>query len=196
VLFTTWNGPLRAFENLAPAGGLRVRLASASSAPEGRGAIVKLTVGARTETRLVGAGGVAYSSAPAEAHFALAGASAGMLEVRWPSGFVQAQAVTGPGVVTVREPPLVRLSARTAAIGTGRVDIVVTPYAADGTTRLGAAAPVTIEASAGTFTAAALFDAATGSTTRTLTSAAAALAVVRITIAGVPLRLLPRVELR
>ncbi len=196
VLFTTWNGPLRAFENLAPAGGLRVRLASASSAPEGRGAVVRLTAGARTETRFVGAGGVAYSSAPSEAHFALAGASSGMLEVRWPSGFLQTQAIPGPGIVTVREPPLVRLSARTAAAGTGRVDIVVTPYAADGATRLGAAAPVTIEASAGTFTGGGVFDAQAGSTTRTLSSASAALAVVRITIAGTPLRLLPRVEFR
>ena len=196
LVATTWNGPVRVFENVgskagnAGAGWLAVELHATTSAPEGRGAAV--TVGGIT--KLVGVGGIIYSSAPAEARFGLGSAASTSIDVRWPSGFVQhVGPVKANKVVTVTEPGIVTLSARAArADGLTTVDVVVTPAKPDGT-KLGPGATVTIDTTAGTWQGS-LVDAGDGTYHKTLVAPRfAALAALTVGINGTALTVYPRV---
>ena len=199
LVATTWSGPVRVFENAAAtveqtsASWLDVRLHATTSAPEGRGAAV--TVGGIT--RLVGVGGIIFSSAPAEARFGLGGATATGVVVRWPSGLVQnVGTVKTNQVLTVDEPAVVTVSRRVApADGATTVAVVVTPSKSDGTP-LGPGATVTIDATAGTWQGP-VVDAGNGSYTRTLVAPAApALAAVTLSVNGTALTAYPRVVFR
>lgn len=199
LVVTTWRGATRIFEDVASqpgaagAGWLGVALEAATSAPEGRGAVV--TVNGVSKT--VGAGGVIDSSAPALARFGLAGANTATVDVQWPSGFrSHVGPVMADQIVTFTEPPLLAVSARTApADGVSTVTVTAKPAKSDGTP-LGPGATVTIDASAGTWQGAVL-DVGDGSYTRVLVAPSApALAVLRVTINGAPLRAYPRVEFR
>ncbi len=199
LVVSTWNGPLRLFENIATAPGsaganwLAVELHGTTSAPEGRGATV--TVNGVTKT--VGVGGVVFSSVPASLRFGLGAAASAAIDVRWPSGYSQrVGGAPANHVVTLTEPNLVHLSARQAvADGTTQVSVVVTPRLPDGTP-LGKAARVTIDSSAGTWTGP-VTDAGDGSYHRTLVAPTrAALAVIRVTVDGAPLGGYPRIDFR
>ena len=114
---TTWNGPVRVFENVASETyhttphWLAVRLHATTSAPEGRGAAV--TVGGIT--KWIGVGGLVYSSAPAEARFGLGSSTSASVAIRWPSGVVQnVAAAPANQILTLDEPPLVTVSKRVA----------------------------------------------------------------------------------
>jgi hypothetical protein len=199
LVVTTWNGPVRVFENVAPAfehagaGWLAVKLHTTTSAPEGRGAAV--TVGG--VTKLVGVGGIIYSSAPAEARFGLGSAKTTSVTVRWPSGLVQnVGSVKSNQIITVDEPAVVALSARVAkADGASTISVVVTPAKADGT-KLGPGAMVTIDATAGTWQGP-VTDAGDGTYHRTLVAPATpALAAITTSVNGTALTAYPRVLFR
>jgi hypothetical protein len=196
LVVTTWNGPVRVFENVAPQfehGGARwldVKLHTTTSAPEGRGAAV--TVGG--VTKLVGVGGIVYSSAPAEARFGLGSATSASVVVRWPSGLVEnVGQVKSNQIITVDEPPIVSLSARVAkADGASTVSVVVSPAKPDGT-NLGPGAAVTINSTAGTWQGP-VTDAGDGTYHRTLVAPGApALAAITTSINGTALTAYPRV---
>ena len=100
LLITTYYGQVRVFENttrsIATTGDanrwLQVRLEGAQSNRAGIGAVVEATLSfdgvTRSESRLVGAGGVAHASLPTAVHFGLGEAIVTRLAVRWPSGAV------------------------------------------------------------------------------------------------------------
>ncbi len=199
LVATTWNGPVRVFENvLAKPGGatdgwLGVRLKATSSAPEGRGAAV--TVGGVTKT--VGAGGIIYSSAPAEARFGLGTSKTTSVDIRWPSGVTQhVSGVAANQIVTVTEPQVVSLSARTApADGKSTISVVATPTKPDGS-KLGAGATVILSTTAGLWQGP-VVDAGDGTYHRTLVAPASpALAAITINVNGTPLTGNPRVLFR
>ena len=199
LVATTWNGPVRVFENVASksgnvgAGWLAVQLHASTSAPEGRGATV--TVGGITKP--VGVGGIIYSSAPAEARFGLGAAASTSIDVRWPSGFLQhVAAAKANRIVTVDEPTLVTLSARAAAAdGLTTIDVVVTPAKPDGS-KLGAGAMVTVAATTGTWQGPVL-DMGDGTYHKTLVAPRLpGLAALIVGINGTPLTVYPRIIFR
>jgi hypothetical protein len=199
LVVTTWNGPVRVFENVATtpggprSGWLAVRLVATTSAPEGRGATVK--VGGISKT--IGVGGVVYSSGPAEARFGLGAARSVGVDVLWPSGTPQhVSAVAANQIVTVTEPTLVALSMRAApADGASAVDVVVTPAKPDGS-RLGPGATVALSATAGTWRGA-VSDAGDGSYRRTLVAPSSpALAAITVAVNGKAMTAYPRVLFR
>ena len=196
LVVTTWNGPVRVFENVAPqfehggAGWVDVKLHTTTSAPEGRGAAV--TVGGIT--KLVGVGGIVYSSAPAEARFGLGSATSTSVVVRWPSGLVEnVGQVKRNQIITVDEPAVIALSERVAkADGASTVSVIVTPAKPDGT-KLGPGATVTIASTAGTWQGP-VTDAGDGTYHRTLVAPATpALAAITTSINGTALTAYPRV---
>ena len=200
VVTTTWSGPVRIFENVANAGDggkgghwLAVHLAAQSSAPGGLGAQVTVN----GETKTVGAGGVAYSSGPAEARFGLGDAASASVDVRWPSGFVSHQnTAAADTTVVVTEPALVTVTPRVApADGKTTVSVVLEPVRSDGAP-LGPGATVSMSSTAGTWSAA-VTDNGDGSYTRVLIAPAApALAALGLSVNGAALGLIPRVTFR
>ena len=196
---TNWRGSSRLFENVASqpgapgAGWLAVVLKAATSAPEGRGAVVTIGGIART----IGVGGIIDSSGPAEARFGIGTSTTAMIDVKWPSGFAShVGPVPANQIVTVTEPPLVTVTPRVVpADGTSTASVVVKPAKTDGTP-LGPGATVTIDSSAGSWQGP-VVDAGDGSYTRTLiASASAGLAVVRVAVNGAAITVFPRVEFR
>ncbi|MGH7298621.1 MAG: invasin domain 3-containing protein, partial [Polyangiaceae bacterium] len=145
----------------------------------------------------IGAGGIVYSSSPAEARFGLGAAQSATIDVRWPSGFAShVSAAPADQIVTLVEPHMVAVTPRVApADGTTTVKVTITPAKADGTP-LGPGASVTVDATAGTWQAP-VVDVGDGSYTRTLVAPASpALAVVRVGVNGSPITVYPRVEFR
>jgi hypothetical protein len=168
-------------------------LKAATSAPEGRGAIV--TVGGIAKT--IGVGGIIDSSGPAEARFGLGTATTATVDVQWPSGFAShVGTVPANQIVTVTEPQLLTVTPRVVpANGTSTATVVVKPAKADGTP-LGPGATVTIDSSAGSWQGP-VVDADDGSYTRTLIAASTAgLAVVKVAVNGAAITVFPRVEFR
>lgn len=199
LVATTWNGPVRVFENVASQaehtdpGWIAVHLSATTSAPEGRGAAVTVN----GITKLVGVGGLVYSSTPAEARFGLGSAASTIVDVRWPSGTLQhVGPVPANQIVIVTEPPLVNLSKRVApADGATTIAVVVTPEKPDGT-KLGPSATVTIDSTAGTWQGP-VVDAGDGSYTRTLVAPSTpALAAITLTVNGTPMTAYPRIVFR
>ena len=104
VAVSTSGGPARLFRNLSPARGVRVLVRGVKSNRSGLGAEVRLRTGARWQTHLVRSGGSYCSQSELPATFGLGGAAqAGPLEVRWPSGTVDAVASVAAGEVLVVE---------------------------------------------------------------------------------------------
>ncbi len=199
LVATTWNGPVRVFENVASGTyhttphWLAVRLKATTSAPEGRGAAV--TVGGIT--KWIGVGGLVYSSAPAEARFGLGSSTSASVAIRWPSGVVQnVAAVPTDQILTIDEPPLITVSKRVApADGATTIDVAVTPSKPDGT-KLGTGASVIILSTAGTWQSPTI-DAGDGSYHRTLVAPSApALAAITLSVNGTAMTAYPRVVFR
>ncbi len=96
LVLTAREGPVLLVENTSAGSGgwMRVRLTGRQSNREGRGSQVtlELTSGARV-TRVMAPGGVSFTSLPAELHFGLGAARPRRVEVRWPSGIVEAWAL-------------------------------------------------------------------------------------------------------
>ena len=104
VVVSTSGGPARVFRNLAQARGVRVQVKGTKSNRSGLGAEVRLKSGARWLTHLVRSGGSYCSQSELPATFGLGGAaSAGPLEVRWPSGAVDTVATVAAGESIVVE---------------------------------------------------------------------------------------------
>jgi hypothetical protein len=84
---------------------LRVELIGGVSNREGRGATVRIRMrSGRTQTRLVGHGGILHVSAPAEAVFGIGDDRIDAIDVRWPSGRTNTVlSPVGPSIV-VTEP--------------------------------------------------------------------------------------------
>jgi hypothetical protein len=100
VVISQKEGPLMIYKNLgrpAPGMWLRVELHGQASNREGVGAVVTVHMaGGRTQTRVIGAGGIIHSASPAEAFFGLGRDGVETVEVQWPSG--RHTAVTRPAV--------------------------------------------------------------------------------------------------
>jgi hypothetical protein len=199
VVVTSWRGATRLFENIAStpgaggAGWLRVVARAHASAPEGRGAVVTVAGVART----IGVGGVIDSSKPAEARFGLGSATSATVDVRWPSGFTsKVGPVPANQVISVDEPGSITITPRfLPADGLATAIVLVKPGKPDGTL-LGPGAAVTIDSAVGKW-AGLVLDVGDGTYVRTLIApTAAALAVVKITVNGVPLTVYPRIEFR
>ena len=105
VVVSTNGGPARVFRNLATARGVRVQVRGVKSNRSGLGAEVRLRSGARNLSHVVRSGSSYCSQSELAATFGLAGgASAGPLEVRWPSGVVDTvPSVTAGELVIVEE---------------------------------------------------------------------------------------------
>ena len=104
VAVSTSGGPARLFRNLSPARGVRVEVRGVKSNRSGLGAEVRLRTGARWQTHLVRSGGSYCSQSELPATFGLGtAASAGPLEVRWPSGAVDTVATVAAGEALVIE---------------------------------------------------------------------------------------------
>ena len=89
VAVSTSGGPARLLRNLSTARGVRVEVRGVKSNRSGLGAEVRLRTGARWQSHLVRSGGSYCSQSELPATFGLGGAAtAGPLEVRWPSGAV------------------------------------------------------------------------------------------------------------
>jgi hypothetical protein len=90
VVISQKEGPLMVYKNIskpAPGMWLRVELQGQASNREGVGAVVTAHLASgRSQTRIIGAGGIIHSSSPAEAFFGLGHDDVETLEVRWPSG--------------------------------------------------------------------------------------------------------------
>jgi enediyne biosynthesis protein E4 len=98
VVVSTSGGPARVFRNLTPARGVRVYVKGVKSNRSGLGAELRLRVGSRWLTHVVRSGGSYCSQSELPATFGLAGAAtAGPLEVRWPSGAVDTVASIAAG---------------------------------------------------------------------------------------------------
>ena len=98
VVVSTSGGPARVLRNLAPAQRARVQVRGVRSNRSGLGAELRLRVGSRWLTHVVRSGGSYCSQSELPATFGLAGAaSAGPLEVRWPSGTVDTVAQVAAG---------------------------------------------------------------------------------------------------
>jgi len=197
LVATTFNGPVRVFENIASKPGsksanwIAVDLAAATSAPEGRGAVVRVNGIANT----IGSGGLVYSGGPSEARFGLGSATTATIDVKWPSGFAShITSAAANRIVKVTEPQQLTVTPRVVpADGMSTAAVVVKPAKADGSL-LGPGAIVTIASTAGTWQGP-VTDVGDGSYTRTLTApSAAALAVIRVTVNAAPLTVYPRVE--
>ena len=101
---STSGGPAKIFRNLATARPVRVEVRGVKSNRSGLGAEVRLRTGARWQTRLVRSGSSYCSQSELPATFGLGGAaSAGPLEVRWPSGTVDTVASVAAGEAVVIE---------------------------------------------------------------------------------------------
>jgi hypothetical protein len=104
VVVSTSGGPARVFRNLATAGGVRVQVRGVKSNRSGLGAEVRLRAGSRTLTHVVRSGSSYCSQSELPATFGLgSAASAGPLEVRWPSGTVDSVASVARGEVVIVE---------------------------------------------------------------------------------------------
>ena len=98
VVVSTSGGPARVFRNLTPGRGVRVQVKGVKSNRSGLGAEVRLKSGPRWLSHFVRSGGSYCSQSELPATFGLAGAaSAGPLEVRWPSGAVDTVASIAAG---------------------------------------------------------------------------------------------------
>ncbi|MDB4959321.1 MAG: ASPIC/UnbV domain protein [Myxococcales bacterium] len=90
IVIAPLRGPLMIYENQgtpATNGWLHVTLHGKESNRDGIGAVVMLRMASgRTQSRIVGSGGVIHSANPAEAVFGLGTESADAVTVRWPSG--------------------------------------------------------------------------------------------------------------
>lgn len=91
VLASSVGEGLLVFENVAPDGcgrtGLTVRLQGERSNRQGLGARVEVRLDdGSVQRRVLGVGGMAHASLPAEVHFGLGGHTAAELTVHWPSG--------------------------------------------------------------------------------------------------------------
>ena len=90
VVISQREGPLVVYKNLgrpASGGWLRVELHGQISNREGVGAVVTVHMtSGRTQTRVIGAGGIIHSASPAEAFFGLGRDEVAAVEVQWPSG--------------------------------------------------------------------------------------------------------------
>ena len=91
LVASTREGPLRLFENVAPAPATRttlhLSLQGRSSNRDGLGAVVEVsTARGRRLVRAVGAGGVAQSAPPPVLDISLGDDAVEAIEVRWPSG--------------------------------------------------------------------------------------------------------------
>jgi hypothetical protein len=101
---STSGGPARLFRNLATARAVRVQVKGVKSNRSGLGAEVRLKTGPRWQSHFVRSGGSYCSQSELPATFGLAGAaSAGPLEVRWPSGAVDTVATVAAGESLVVE---------------------------------------------------------------------------------------------
>jgi enediyne biosynthesis protein E4 len=107
VVISQKEGPLMVYKNVgkpAPGMWLRVELHGQASNREGRGAVVTARLASgRSQTRIVGAGGIIHSSSPAEAFFGLGHDAVETLEVRWPSGRRTEVTRPPPGSLTLDE---------------------------------------------------------------------------------------------
>ncbi|NUN53937.1 MAG: CRTAC1 family protein, partial [Planctomycetaceae bacterium] len=85
----------------------RVRLVETRGRRDAIGAVVRLTAGGRTQTRLVQSAGGYLAQSSSTLHFGLGGATAvEKVEVRWPGGNLQTVTDVKAGVVnTITEPP-------------------------------------------------------------------------------------------
>ena len=98
VVVSTSGGPARVFRNLSPARAVRVHLRGVRSNRSALGAEVRLRAGSRWLTHVVRSGSSYCSQSELPATFGLeAAASAGPLEVRWPSGTVDTVASVAAG---------------------------------------------------------------------------------------------------
>jgi hypothetical protein len=92
------GGAARLFRNLTPARGVRVHVKGVKSNRSGLGAEVRLKTGSRWQSHVVRSGSSYCSQSELPATFGLGGAaSAGPLEVRWPSGAVDTVASVAAG---------------------------------------------------------------------------------------------------
>jgi hypothetical protein len=104
VIVSTSGGPARVFRNLARARRVRVLVRGVKSNRSGLGAELRLKSGARSLTHVVRSGSSYCSQSELPATFGLGtAASAGPLEVRWPSGTVDTIASVAAGEVLVIE---------------------------------------------------------------------------------------------
>jgi hypothetical protein len=104
MVVSTSGGPARVFRNLTPARGVRVQVKGVRSNRSGLGAEVRLKSGTRWLSHLVRSGSSYCSQSELPATFGLGGAaSAGPLEVRWPSGAVDTVASVAAGEALVVE---------------------------------------------------------------------------------------------
>jgi enediyne biosynthesis protein E4 len=104
VVVSTSGGPARVFRNLTPARGARVQVKGVKSNRSGLGAELRLRLGSRWLTHVVRSGGSYCSQSELPATFGLGGtASAGPLEVRWPSGAVDTVASIAAGELLIVE---------------------------------------------------------------------------------------------
>ncbi len=98
LVVSTSGGPARILRNTATARRVRVQVRGVKSNRSGLGAEVRLRVGSRWLTHFVRSGGSYCSQSELPATFGLAAAaSAGPLEVRWPSGTVDTIASVAAG---------------------------------------------------------------------------------------------------
>ncbi len=109
VVTTALSAPAELWLNDSPGAAhwLELKLEGTASNRDGIGARIKVTAGGRVQYRHVSfAAGYASSSA-APTHFGLGpAASAGLIEIRWPSGSVQElKDVAADRVIRVKEPP-------------------------------------------------------------------------------------------
>lgn len=107
VVVSVREGLYRVYENRAgpPTHWLGVRLRGTISNREGRGAVVTVHLpDGRTMIEVIGAGGVAFSSVPAELFISTGGARPTELTVTWPSGHVdRVTDVPDHQVITIAE---------------------------------------------------------------------------------------------
>ena len=121
-----WNGLLRLFENVA---GARSRLVLNLEGPahgRGAGAVVRLELPEGDRVRAAGSGGLAQAQVYAPLSVS-APSGVSRVEVRWPSGHVQAGEPAGASMRIVH-PPRVRVDARVVpADGTSEVVVTAEP---------------------------------------------------------------------
>jgi hypothetical protein len=107
VVISQREGPLVIYKTVgspAPKSWLRVELHGQASNREGVGATVTAHLsGGRTQTRIIGAGGIIHSASPAEAFFGLGRESVETLDVQWPSGRHTEVTRPAPGAVILEE---------------------------------------------------------------------------------------------
>jgi hypothetical protein len=110
LVFTENNGPARVYRNdLAKGHWLGIQLVGTAGSRDAIGALVSVTAGGRTQTRMVRTGSSYLSQSERTVYFGLGGVSqADEVIVRWPNGTTERRLGVGSGqrlVVTEGKPP-------------------------------------------------------------------------------------------